>query len=324
MTAPNITEMGIIPMLAAVLGGEISEDSGPSERIKSKEKQRGVISSPASRRLFTANSILAEHIGDLVNEHNRLHENKENGEPAKHDCEAFRKTVSRLCARKDLLHSLLWQAITEEHPQVAANNASIRKGWLLVDEDGEWNDIVPVADKSALANNFISRVTAIVCGRRMAVKEDGLDPVAQGEEVVGSLDDERVQTFRSMITEIHDELLSKRLPPGVMDSDSKVIGDMTVNEVNRLCVLAMHYKKLSDLTSSLFWCGVRDAVPAASDLPSIGIRRAWDVVKCVSDETEEGIEMVMTPMGPAIAMKIPIPSDLMRSLAGRSRMDGVN
>ncbi len=323
MTAPNITEMGIVPMLAAVLGGEISEGSDPSERIKSKEKQRGVIASPAARRLFTANSLLAEHIGNLVNEHNRLHENKEDGEPAKHDCEAFRNKVSRLCARKDLLRSLLWQAITEEHPQVAANNASIRKGWLLVDDDGEWNDIVAVADKSALANNFISRVTAIVCGRRMAVKEEGLDPVAQGEEVVGSLDDERVQTFRSMITEIRDEL-SKRLPPGVMDSDSKVIGNMTVNEVNRLRVLAMHYKKLSDLTSSLFWCGVRDAVPAAAELPSIGIRRAWDVVKCIPDADEEGIEMVMTPMGPAIAMKIPIPGDLIRSMTGRSRMDGVN
>lgn len=321
MTASNITEMGIVPMLAAVLGGEISEDSGPSERIKSKEKQRGVITLPASRRLFTANSIMTEHIGDLVNEHNRLHEDME--KPEKHDCEAFRAKISRLCARKGLLHSLLWQSITEEHPQVAANNASIRKGWLLVDEDGEWNDIVPVSEKASIANNFIARVTAIVCGKRLAVREEGLDPVASGEEVIGSLDDERIQTFRSLTSEVHDEL-SKHLPAGVMDADSKVIGNMTVNQVNRLSVLAMHFKKLSDLSCSLFWCGVRDSVPAASDIPSIGIRRAWDVVKCVPDEDGEGIEMVMTPMGPAIAMKIPIPGDLMRMLTGRTRMDGVS
>lgn len=268
-------------MLAAVLKGEISKYSDPSERIRSKEKQRGVITLPASRRLFTANSIMAEHIDNLMNEHNRLHEDKEEFE--KHNCEAFRTKISRLCVRKDLLHSLLWQSITEEYPQVAANNASIRKGWLLVDENGEWNDIVPVSEKTSIVNNFIARVTAIVCGKRLSVREEGLDHVRNGEEVIGSLDDERIQTLRSLTSEIGDEL-SKRLPAGVMDADSKVIGNMTVNEANRLRMLAMHFKKLSDLTSSLFWCGVRDCVPAASDLPNIGIRRAWDVVKCVPDE----------------------------------------
>ncbi len=314
MTASNITEMGIVQMLATVLGGEISEDSGPSERIKSKEKQRGVITSPASRRLYTANSIMSEHIGDLVNEHNRLHENEE--KPENHDCEAFRAKISRLGARRDLLHSLLWQAITEEHPQVVANNASIRKGWLLVDNDGEWNEIITVSDKASIANNFISRVTAIVCGKRLAVMEEELDLVGIGEEVIGSLNDERIQTLRSLTSEVHKEL-SKQLSADVMDAGSNVIGNMTVNEVSRLIAQAIHLKKLSDLTSSLFWCGVRDAVPAAADLPNIGIRRAWDVVKCVHDEDEDGIKMVMTPTGPIIEMKVPIPRGLLMSLLGR-------
>lgn len=320
-TAPDITDMGIIQMLATVLEGKISEDSGSTTKREGKETQRGVITSPVSRRLFTANSIMTDHISGLIERHNRLHEKKE--EPAKHDCEAFVNRISHLCSRKNLLHSLLWQSITEEHPQVAANNASIREGWLLVDKDGDWNDLIPVRDKSNIAYNFIARVTSIVCGRRLSVKEDDLDPVAVGEEVVGSLTDERVQTFRCMIDEIREEF-SKQLPDGVMSSGSKAIGNMTVNEVDRLRVLALHFKKLSEITSELFWCGVRDSVPAASDLPGIGIRRAWDVVKCVPDEDEEGVEMVMTPMGPALAMKIPIPGDLMRLLKGKTGRDAAN
>jgi len=317
MIASNITDMGIVPMLAAVLGGEISEGSGPSDRIRSKEKQRGVITLPVSRRLYTAKSILVEHIDDLVNEHNRLHDDKVKLE--KHDCEAFRANISRLSSRKDILHSLLWQSITEEHPQVAANNASIRKGWLLVDEDGEWNDIIPFSG-SGLANNFIARVTAIACGKRLAVREEGLNHVRGGEVVIGSLDDERVQTFRSLIGEVGEEF-SKSLPAGVMDVDSKVLGNMTVNEASRLTIMVTHFKKLSDLSSSLFWRGVRDSLPAASDISRIGIRRSWDVVKCVPDEDEEDFEMVMTPMGPAIAMKISIPGDLLRTLIDKVRRD---
>ena len=319
MATPNITEMGIIPMLAAVLEGEISENSGPSQEIRPEEKQRGIITSPTARRLFTAHSILAQYMGDIVKDHGRLHEDKDKEQPAKHDCEAVWNKVSHLNARKDVLHGLLWQAIEEEHPQVVANNnAIIRKGWLLVEDGDEWNDIIPVPDKSTLANNLISHVTDIVCGRRLVVKEDGLDPVSQGEEVVGSLDDERVQTLRSLATKVRDELLSQ-LPPGAMDFDFKMIHEMGTNEVDRLHVLVTHYKKLCGLTSSLFWCGVRDAVPAASDLPNIGIRQNWDIVKCIPKEDEEGIKVVMTPMGPAIAMRIPIPGDLMGALTGRTK-----
>lgn len=301
--------MGILEMLSAVLGGQISENTGSTLKRECKQAVHGIVTSPLARCLFTANSIMADHIYGLVQEHKRLHDDKQ--KPADYDCKAFRANIARLCARKQVLHNLLWQAITEEHPQVAANNACICEGWHLVDEDGEWNDIVPVPDKSNIANNYVARVTSIVCGKSYSVKGEDLEPVAIGEEIIGSLNDERVQTFRSLIDEIMDEL-GKQLSVDTLGSDSKTIGNMTINEVNRLRVLAMHFKKLSDITSSLFWCGVRDTIPAAADLPSIGIRRAWEVVKCVPDKDDEEIEMVMTSTGPDFAMKAPIPGNMLK------------
>jgi len=302
----EIAEMSIIPMLAAVLTGQIAIGPGSERKRKSHEVQRGVITSRVTRRLFTVCSVLGDRLRELDEEHDRLHDKPV--ELSAHDCLEFRNRLVRLLSRRDMLKNLLWQSIAEEHPQVTANSAHIRDGWLLVDEDGEWNDITPVTDRSNIANSFISRVKAIVTGARCSVGEENLAPVGIGEEVVGTLDDERVQTFYSLMDDIERDF-HKALPFEEVSARLKSPGDMTLKEVRGLHVTLSVFKKLSEKSRSLFWCGVRDAVPEASNLPNIGIRRCCEVVKLPvpDDEADEDVQLVNTPFGPAISIKVPMP-----------------
>lgn len=307
MTATDITELGIMPMLTEVLCGNFSEGSGSTTKRKEGETVRGMITSPVARRLYAANLLMAGYISTLGKKHADLHSEQE---PVDHDCEAFNTKRARLSSRKQVIRNLLRQAIAEEHPQVVSNNAGIRDGWCLVDEGGEWDDIVPVRNESSIACNFITRVTSILSGTRPFVEVDDIEPVAAGEEIIGSLSDERVRCFWSLIHEIKDEF------EGLQGSDRQAIGNMTVNEAIRLGMLEKNLKEMANITSSLFWCGVRDAVPEAMDQSVIGIRQAWAVVKCAPDKDEGEIEVIMTPMGSAIAMKVPIGKGFLESLMG--------
>ncbi len=293
MKSPDITEMGIIDVLNAALSGQIRENSGSKFKQKKLEVKRGVINSPTTRRIYAAKSILQEHAKSIAEKHSRLHD--EIAGTTEHDCRDHLLELERLTSRIELLNDLFWQSVTEEHPVVAANIAALRDGWTLVDDDGKWRNTVLVPDRNSIANNFISRVTAIVSGTKLPISEDDLEPVAIGEELVGTLSDERIQTVWSLPDEVHNAMMGL-LPAAIVNCDEEAIGNMTVNEVLRFKTIANYFKKLHSVSTQLFWCGVRDSVPEAADLQSIGIRRSWEVVKCrqqVGDQANQVLKSII-------------------------------
>lgn len=303
-------------MLRAIFSLQTPEGSGSKEKQKDGERQCGVITCALSRRLYAANSIMVDHINGLAKKHAHLHDDGRKQIP-KHDCEAFANRIKRLHARQKILSGLLWQSVGESFPQSAINSVGIRDGWMLVDREGKWNDHIPFINKpNSIADNYLNRVMKIICGDSVSsarvIAGEGFGPVTAGEEVVGCLDDEKVRRIWMILSDIRSEV-TKELPTGLTDDNFReVFGTLTINEIDRLRLLLARCDKLVEITTALFWCGVRDTVPAASDIPDIGIRQGWKVVKCVPEEDYGGVRMVMTPMGPAISVPRTLVESLMR------------
>lgn len=290
----SIKEMGIADMLASIFRGQIFEGEGPTTEIEEGKKERGVISSIFARRLFVAHSVMVDHITCITQEHLRLH--LPGGDVSNHDCKVFWSRLSRLRDRQETLRGLLWQAVAEEHPQVTMNSVTIRKGWLLVGEDEEWDDSIPISNKASIAYHLIDRLKMIVCdGGDVEIREEGLDPIGQGEKVLGTLGDGRIRAFRSLVTDIHREI-------SLYPSDKEISGcpaSTIIDELVNLFVLAGRFQQLIKIVASLFWCGVRDAIPESSVFPNIGIRQGWQVVR-VPDEEATFFKFIMpsTPSFP--------------------------
>jgi hypothetical protein len=306
MSTSDIVEMTIIPMLVSVFNGDVPIDSTSLKKKEVNETNRGNVTSIVSRRLFTVRNILVKHIDNLVQEHDALH--NAGHVQSTHDCESFVNKMMHVRLRKEILDGLLWQSLVEENPWVATNNVAVRRGWVLTGLDEQWNNDVPLSDKSILAKSFVSLVTAFVRGTVEDVDEDRLGQSLPGEEVVGSLNDGRVQSFFNLYDKVRNEYIGQ-LPEPIRNGDFEQFSSMGVRERIRLSLLGSYYGRLLELTSSLFWCGVRDTVPDASNILNIDIRRAWDVVKCVPNKSDPEIELIMTPKGPVLALKIFGPED---------------
>lgn len=313
----NITEMKIVPLLARVLEGNFPENSGSTKKRGQGESLIGTITSSASRRLFTAFTNLGRHIHAAMSHDARTNSAERS---AVHGGDAGDDALARLQERHRVVCGLFYQSIAQEYPQVLKSSVvKIRSGWdLVVARADEWSgSFVPVVKRESVAGTFVSRVAAIVCDRRISVGEDDLGIVARGEEVIGALTDERVQTFRSLLPELRRDFI-RQLPSNMatLGELQRVIGDMTLNQLCQLRLLMQHFSGLHKLASSLFWCGVRDTVPGAADAETIGIRRAWDVVRCPSSEDRDEPTVLMTPDGPAVQMTIAIPQELFQALFG--------
>jgi hypothetical protein len=266
---------------------------------------RGQISNIVSRRLFTVRNILFTHIRNLIRNHNALHDDsaKAGNDNSNHDCELFENSIERLKLRLGILDGLLWQSLVEEYPEVAVNNVFIRKGWILAGLASQWNNTVPFSNKSVLAKNFINMVTGYVLGSIVDIDEDRLGHAIPGEEFVGSLNDGRVQSLFNLHARLKDEYTSQ-LPEFMIRGDDEQLARMDTTEMNRLSFLMAYYIRLLNLASSIVRCGVRDTVSSASEISHINIRRAWDVVKCSPNDTENEIKVILTPAGPIFAVEI--------------------
>ncbi len=277
----SLAESGILEILRAVFSYEISIGAGSLESVSGEEKIRGNITSPTARQLFTVNQTLLEEIFEKGELHQRLH--NEGAVGADHDCRGFLAEMLRLDHKKGIIHNLLWQAITTEHLRVAGNNAHIRDGWVLASADGEWEEPLPLPDGGA-TSGFISHVKSIVSGSNVKVETGSLTPVATGEEPIGVLADERVKGLHAFVRDVtltsRSELLAVTLGKP----------DMSEDVLPRLIV---HLSELVNTAHSLFWCAVRDAVPQARDLPTIGVREGWQIVKTTPPNPAHGLSIMV-------------------------------
>ncbi len=292
----------MIPLLATVLQGkEFGGGAVPKEKCPEKAKVCGLVTSTISHRLFNAIEILRGHLSSSVNAHLQLHEDESESEDG-HDCLAFHTQLEKQLKRTELLEMLLWLSVAEEHPQVASNDTKIYADWKLTSTNGKWNASILPTDPASVSKSFISRLTAIACGRRISVVDEPLGPVGSDEVVIGSLQDERVQALRSLHAEIKKEYL-QLVPPDVL-KDPANQRKMTIEAVENLMMLGAHFKKLAETTMSIFWCGIRDTVPEAADAPHIAVRRAWEVVKC-PDEEDVATGLLASLLATALRVKIP-------------------
>ncbi len=305
----DITGMGIVPLLAAVLSGSIPTCSGSTDKPNASEKKRGTIKSLAARRLYSAASILSTHLREIAEAHDRQHDAAQ--EPAPHDCAAFQKKATRLLARHSIVNELMWQAIYEEHPRAIVADVGIREGWGLFSEDGDWEDARPVFEATSIASTLVPLIASIVNGKPIPANEEGFNLATTSELSLGSLDDLQVRSFRAIVDQIRAEG-EKLVPADIRKRDLKALGRMTLDDVRRIGGAIGHLNKLSELVMTLFWCGVRDTIPAASMEPQIGIRSGWNVVKLAPkpEQDKDGSEMVMTPWGPALSLELPLSGGL--------------
>lgn len=278
-------------MLAAILGGDISENSGSTETRKEPKKAHGEIASPVARRLFTADTLMIHHITRLTEEHESFHGSGE--VPPEHDCRVYQARLRRLLNRRGLLHNLLWQAIIEEHPQVAANEPVICDGWTLVDGDQEWIDNVPSDDKTNFTYNYVGEVASIINGSSSDATsaDNNLMPVGEGEEIIGTLEDTRVRALWALILKVSAEY-QKQIADAITEADS-----LDEKTLGRMSMLATHLARLAEISESLFWCGVEDTIPSASMESGIGIRESWKVVKYTPTLPTRRIVTIIIPVG---------------------------
>lgn len=306
----DIASKGIIDILEAVFADSVGAGTEPKAGIEEGECEKGVVTSPIARNLFLACSALSERMKRIADEHESLH--RDNRDMVFEDsCKAYDEEMSALESRKDLLNDLMWQAIAEEHPVTIANSVGIREGWVLVSPGHDWQDAILDLADGGIACNFISRISEMINRQGQHVSEDGLEQVAAGEKVVGTLDDERIQRIMSLNIEIEKsrcDAIPEVLRNG--SAESVTSSTFTLEEVMRFKMINDHFEGLSKIVSGLFWRGVKDTVPGVRGLPSIGIRRAWEVVERVP-KSAEGIQHIMTPFGPAIVVNVgEVPAEL--------------
>jgi len=277
--SPKITEMDTIQLLATVLGGKILANQGSRQKIGPDEKKVGVISSRVSRSLYTAHSIFAY---DIIRHQRRLKLRHRS-----HNCqrrhagrEIDLKTII-LMSKKEMLKRILWQSIAGEHPQALMMGSGLREGWRLIckDTDPDYCNEKPLLKIKAISKIFVSRISDIVRGKYVSINEDGLRPIARGEEVIGSIDNEKIQTLYTYMDELQEEF-TERVPKNLTKTSPTLNVKKAALDTMTIILLSNHSDILTEILHSIFWNAVRDAVPAGYESGCIAIRRAWDVVRC--------------------------------------------
>ncbi len=275
-------DIGIVETLILVFGSNFPEIAEPSTALKSGDRVGGIIESPISRKLFGARHVINEYIIALETECESLIR-KGNLKALASLWDLTSTKLHHLQDYKTILDDLFWQSVIEVHPSAASNITSLRSGWKLVSTDGKWDNTEPAHDKSGVSRNFIQKVQSIVTGKTISVDEDDFGIAKIDEEIVGTLEDERVQTFMALQNTIKDEWSKRKLEI----HSGKSPYSMSACEMHQLLLLAAHYKKLSKISYNIFWRGVRDTVTEASDLPDIALRRAWEIVRLPIMEDED-------------------------------------
>ena len=291
-------EVGILARLQSAFKDAPTENIEPTEKKKDGEVVRGVVTSGDARRLFVARKPCGKQLDEYMATHEALHTS---GRSEPHDCINWAKRAVIQVEAIDILHTLMWQAVTEECPVLVANNASLRAGWEIVSV-GEWIEEPVLENNENLGLSFIPRLKSILESEIDASTPCGdLSDLEEGEEVIGVVEDNRIRAL-SLFQIALIEDAKKIIPEDIGTKGPKAFGDFSLNELQRIIHVMDHFKGLKETVNKIMFRAIRDSLPAAENI-SIGLRKNDQVVK-TRDKSDSGISFVITPTGPALSIPL--------------------
>ena len=288
--AKRLAEMDVMSLFHLIINTKVRLPGGGSTgKIEPGKVVRATITSSLARRFYNAAELINGHYDKL----------------AKPNLKTPSKRLDDLEKKVEILGRLFWVAVVDEHPQTTSCSASVREGWKLVgDEKESWSTISPFTKDSRVASSILSQIGAVASGGHTCADEEDLHPVALGEEIVGALEDERLQSLYCLDSEVRAER-KKILPAAFISREYYLMPDATVRDLTQYRVIDEYYKGLGTILMTIFWEGVKGLFPVAADAPGMAIRRAWEVVTIPARKSvSEDLGVIMTGFGPARLTKI--------------------
>ena len=154
-----------------------------------------IVRSPVAKRLFTVVKILNGERVRLAQEHEVLHK-AEHATPV--DCAAFRKSLRAIEQKMDVITSLLFQAILEEHPYLVFHDFGYTSDWsLVITGENKKLDKKPQFTKAHPARNIIRSIKNVLAGAAVELQKD-FPTQESGDSVVGVVKDYRAKAIYSL------------------------------------------------------------------------------------------------------------------------------
>lgn len=302
MKTNTVGSWNLAEILSLGFGPEPMDEHIPGKPVGEGEVERGVIESVVARRLFTLSNLVSTHAIQQGNEHRKLHECPTTTLSA-HDCQACWDDMEVLASRCKIIKKLFWRAVTEEHPVTGQYNVGLRAGWKLVSVNGEmWTKEVPAPRADSLLDTLAVRISdafniqgtdEIVCSTQVQV--------AEGEKVVATISDRRLQALYKLDDDLHEEA-KKLLPAEVRDIDEAKFTEwftsQRISDVKTLMGNMSAYREAEALVMSIFWSCVSDVIEGGHQKSNLALRAGWQVAEVPQEPSDIiGMGIIKLPVG---------------------------
>lgn len=289
-------------LLAKILSGQGEADREPHKERSAGESLVAHIESPVLRGLFSANLTLAARHQALRSEHQQAHQ--DGTKP--HNCREVNRELSRLGDQAGRLGDLFWLGVQDTIPGADLSKVGMRKGWEVIrTPDSEENSFrfPPSHPRTAL----FTKLTGILQNSSAVetdIPEPGLPEIDLGVETpIGRVEDPIARQL--VLVEMGLMMATKELFPGCDPANPDFEGLVSLRLAGdpKLEVQTDELRYASKLVDSLFWCLIRDIMPAINGHPVTGLRRNWQVVS-VKPELGQFGEAVVIELPPGLVARL--------------------
>lgn len=278
-TPKEILNMDILSMLNAIFGThKILRDLN----LKKKNEHQievGIIHSRTTRRLVVVKKDIIDHISVLER---NLEVCKLEGYSQSFLNEAYNEG-ERFLTYETIIHQLLWFSISEEFPDVVFNDhVSIGEGWALIGEK-DWHSTNLNEPPFEIPLNLMEKIREIVSGQNLRIEKVRFGPLAENDEVIYQIKDDRIQALWFLI----DELETKMSEIDLLYYTKNKKGREREEKKKQ------YYLSLLLLLHALFWCAIRDSLPNTIDWldHKINLKGDWKIVRNL-DQKEKSLKEI--------------------------------
>lgn len=170
---------------------------------------------------------------------------------------------NQLCS---LLPGLFWLVAIEENPLlIYYPNRNLCKGWVVTSPDMAMFRQVP---KLGAVSDLIMRLTEVVSGAYVPSIEPTFKPVADNEQVIGTIEQKWVQAVHLLALDVY-----RQIPVFGQDEFPGPAQDLEVQ----------HTEYAIGILRQLFTIAIQDTVPNTRFLNVVTIREDWKMVVTETD-----------------------------------------
>ena len=231
---------------ALVSTDPVGEKCPPANKPRVGNQKACTVNSRIAQRFFLMTKVLYEEFRDTSPENVEL--------------------VTRIQQREVLLLALFWQAAIEENPLLVYHpNRYLCKGWVVASPDLAMFRSTP---GPGLVLDLIRPLTEIISGTYVSSIEPVFKPVADNEQVIGSIEEKWVQVLHLLVLD-----MCRQVPVFGQDEFPSPAQELEVQHAD--CAIG--------ILQQLFTIAIQNAVPSTRSFRAVNIREDWKLVVTETD-----------------------------------------